>query len=143
MADDDPDDRALTKEAFEENFPVNDLHFVEDGKELMDYLNKEGKYSNDINHSLPELILLDLNMPKKDGREVLKEIKDHPEFKKIPVIILTTSKAEEDIVKTYELGANSFITKPVTYSGLVEVTKQLGKFWFEIVKLPNFTKTIN
>ena len=140
MADDDPDDRTLTKEAFEENFLVDDLHFVEDGKELMDYLNKQGKYANDVNHCLPELILLDLNMPKKDGREVLKEIKAHPDFKKIPVIILTTSKAEEDILKTYELGANSYITKPVTFSGLVEVTKQLGKFWFETVKLPSFSK---
>ena len=137
IADDDPDDRTLTKEAFEENFLLNDLNFVEDGKELMDYLFQQGKYANATNHSLPELILLDLNMPRKDGREVLKEIKAHAEFRKIPVIILTTSKAEEDIIKTYELGANSFITKPVTFSGLVEVTKNLGKFWFDTVRLPS------
>lgn len=133
IAEDDPDDRVLTKEAFEENYLLNNLYFVEDGEELMNYLYKKGKY---VDKPLPNLILLDLNMPRKDGREALKEIKTHPEFRKIPVIILTTSKAEEDIIKTYDLGVNSFITKPVSFFDFVEVTKILGKYWFEMVELP-------
>ena len=136
IADDDPDDRLMTKEAFEENLLLNDIHFVEDGEELMDYLLRRGKYRNPESSPRPGLILLDLNMPKKDGREALKEIKSHPDLLRIPVIILTTSKAEEDILKTYHLGVNCFITKPVTFMGLVQVTKNLGKFWFEIVELP-------
>jgi CheY-like chemotaxis protein len=136
MADDDAEDRILTKEAFEESYLLNDLDFVEDGQELMDYLKREGKFANLENHGLPGLILLDLNMPRKDGREALKEIKSHPEFRKIPVIILTTSKAHQDIVRTYDLGVNCFITKPVSFNELIEVTRTLGRFWFEIVELP-------
>lgn len=136
IADDDPDDRLLTKEALEENRLANDIKFVEDGEELMDYLTQRGNF-NPENAPRPGLILLDLNMPRKDGREALKEIKENSALKSIPVVVLTTSKAEEDIVKTYGLGVNSFISKPVTFDGLVEVTRQIGRYWFEIVKLPD------
>lgn len=136
MADDDPDDRELAREAFEECRLANDVHFVEDGEELMDYLSRRGKYSHLHETPLPALILLDLNMPRKDGREALKEIKANPELRRIPIVVLTTSKAEEDILRTYDLGVNSYITKPVTFEGLVETIKVLGKYWFEIVELP-------
>ena len=102
----------------------------------MDYLSSRGKYSGASARPKPGLILLDLNMPRKDGREVLKEIKACPQLRRIPVVVLTTSKAEEDIVRTYELGVNSFIVKPVTFEGMVDVLKTLGKYWFEIVELP-------
>lgn len=136
MADDDPDDRLMAREALEESHLNNELHLVEDGEELLDYLNRKGKYKNPESSPRPGIILLDLNMPKKDGRQALKEIKENEELRKIPVIVLTTSKAEEDILRTYDLGANSFITKPVTFEGLVDVIKKLGEYWFEIVKLP-------
>jgi two-component system response regulator len=136
MADDDPDDRQLTKEAFEENHLVNDLRFVEDGEELMDYLHQRGKYAAEGAAPLPGLILLDLNMPRKDGREALQEIKKDPRLRNIRVVILTTSKAEEDVLKSYNLSAASYITKPVTFEQLVEVVKTLGKYWLEIVELP-------
>lgn len=138
MADDDPDDRSMTKEALEENFLLNELRFVEDGAQLMDYLKRRGKYSNPENSPRPGVILLDLNMPKKDGRECLKEIKSDDGLKSIPVIVLTTSKAEEDILRTYDLGVNSFVTKPVTFVELVEVMKNLGNYWFDIVQLPKY-----
>ena len=136
MADDDPDDRQLTKEAFEESHLANDLRFVEDGEELLDYLNRRGKYAAPGAAPWPSLILLDLNMPKKDGREALAEIKADPRFRGIRVVIMTTSKAEEDVVRSYELSAASYITKPVTFERLVEVVKALGKYWLEIVELP-------
>jgi two-component system response regulator len=136
LADDDADDRLMMLEAFRENYLGNEIRFVEDGQELMDYLRHVGKYSDIASSPRPGLVLLDLNMPKMDGREALKEIKTDPELKRIPVIVLTTSKAEEDIVKSYDLGVNCFITKPVTFQGLVEVTKIVGKYWFEIVELP-------
>ena len=135
MADDDEDDRLMTKEALEEAKVANDLHFVEDGEELMDYLYCRGKFSEGTPR--PGLILLDLNMPKKDGREALKEIKEDPDLRQIPIVVMTTSKAEEDIFKTYDLGVNSFISKPVSFEGLVDSMKTLAKFWFEIVELPN------
>lgn len=138
MADDDPDDRSMTKEALEENFLLNELRFTEDGAELMDYLKRRGKYSDPESSPRPGVILLDLNMPKKDGRECLKEIKSDEELKSIPVIVLTTSKAEEDILRTYDLGVNSFVTKPVTFVELVEVMKNLGNYWFDIVQLPKY-----
>jgi CheY-like chemotaxis protein len=138
MADDDPDDRSMTKEALEENFLLNELRFTEDGAELMDYLKRRGKYSDPESSPRPGVILLDLNMPKKDGRECLKEIKSDDELKSIPVIVLTTSKAEEDILRTYDLGVNSFVTKPVTFMELVEVMKNLGNYWFDIVQLPKY-----
>jgi CheY-like chemotaxis protein len=137
MADDDRDDCLLVRKAFEASRLVNDLRFVEDGEELMDYLRRRGKYAD---APRPGLILLDLNMPRKDGREALKEIKDNPDLREIPVVVLTTSKSEEDIFRSYNLGANSYITKPVTFEGLVDVMKALGKYWFEIVELPSTVK---
>jgi CheY-like chemotaxis protein len=138
VADDDPDDRQMTKEALEENYLINDLRFVVDGEDLMHYLNRDGKYTDPQSSPRPGLILLDLNMPKKDGREALKEIKNHPTLKRIPVIVLTTSKTEEDILRSYNLGVNCFITKPVSFRDLIDVTKSIGQYWFEIVELPTF-----
>jgi CheY-like chemotaxis protein len=137
MADDDADDRQMTKEAFEESHLTNDLRFVEDGVELLDYLHRRGRYSDPASSPRPGLILLDLNMPKKDGREALKELKADPRLKTIRVVILTTSKAEEDILRTYNLSAASYITKPVTFTALIDVVKTLGKYWLEIVELPS------
>ncbi len=137
MADDDADDRLLTKDAMDESRVANDLHFVEDGEELMDYLNRRGKFSDPASSPRPGLILLDLNMPKKDGREVLQEIKSDPNLRRIPIVIMTTSKAHEDIFRSYDLGAKSFITKPVTFERLVELMKTLGHYWIEFVELPD------
>ena len=136
MADDDDDDCLLAKEALAESRLVNNLHFVRDGQELIDYLYQRGQYADTITAPRPGVILLDLNMPRKDGREALKEIKADPYLRQIPIVVLTTSKAEEDIYRSYDLGANSFITKPVTFGSLVEVMRTLGKYWFEIVELP-------
>ena len=136
MADDDADDRLMAEKAFLEAKLDNGLRFVEDGEELMDYLLHRGKYTNTTLHPLPGLILLDLNMPRKDGREALKEIKAHPQLHRIPVVILTTSKAETDILRSYDLGVNSFITKPVTFQGLVEAMRVMKQYWFQLVKLP-------
>ncbi len=136
MADDDEDDCMLASEALTETRLQYELYFVKDGEELMDYLYQRGKYTNPNNAPTPGLILLDLNMPKKDGREALREIKTNPTFRHIPIVILTTSKAEEDIQLSYSLGANSFIIKPVTFASLVEVMKTIGKYWFDIVELP-------
>ena len=137
MADDDADDRMLTRDALEESRVLNELRFVEDGEELMEYLTRKGKYSNIEDSPRPGLILLDLNMPKKDGREALKEIKSDPNLRRIPVVIMTTSKAEEDIFRSYDLGASSFITKPVTFDRLVELMRTLGEYWVEFVELPD------
>lgn len=126
----------LAKDALEENKLSNDLHFVEDGEQLIEYLNNKGKFTEKNKYPRPGLILLDLNMPKKDGREALKEIKRDENLRLIPIVILTTSKAEEDIIRSYNLGVNSFITKPVTFDALVEIMKTLSKYWFEIVELP-------
>jgi len=136
LADDDADDRMMAADALEESRLANDLKCVEDGEELMDYLRHRGKFAGSNEAPRPGLILLDLNMPRKDGREALKEIKADPELRSIPVIVLTTSKAEEDIYRTYDLGVNSFITKPVNFESLVAVMRALGKYWFEIVELP-------
>jgi two-component system, response regulator len=136
LADDDADDRMMATEALEESRLANDLRCVEDGEELMDYLLRRGKYSEPAAAPRPGLILLDLNMPKKDGREALREIKGEPTLRTIPVVVLTTSQAEEDIYRTYDLGVNSFITKPVNFESLVSLMKTLGKYWFEIVELP-------
>lgn len=136
MADDDPDDQMLTKDAFEECRLSNDLRFVNDGEKLMDYLCRRGDFENPEESPRPGLILLDLNMPRKDGREALGEIKSDPDLRRIPIVVLTTSKAEEDILKSYDLGVNSFIVKPVSFEGLLEVVKALGKYWIQIVELP-------
>lgn len=137
LADDDADDRMLARDALDESRLANDLRFVENGEELLDYLYRRGKFSDPASSPRPGLILLDLNMPRKDGREALKEIKADPGLRSIPVVVLTTSKAEEDIYRTYDLGVNSFVTKPVTFDQLVQVMRVIGRYWFEIVELPN------
>ena len=136
MADDDPDDRFLVREAFEASCLANPLLFVENGQELLDYLRQEGQYHPPEPAPRPGLILLDLNMPGKDGREALQEIKADPDLRRIPVVVLTTSQAEEDVYRTYDLGVAGFITKPVSFDGLVEIVKGLNRYWFEIVELP-------
>jgi CheY-like chemotaxis protein len=136
-ADDDAEDRMLVKDAWAENRLANELHFVEDGEELMEYLRRKGKYTHLADQPLPGMILLDLNMPRKDGREALQEIKADPKLRSIPVVVLTTSKAEEDILRAYDLGVNSFILKPVTFQSLVDLTLTLSKYWFEVVELPS------
>ena len=136
MADDDADDREMTREAFAANHLHNDLRFVVNGVELMDYLKRRGAYADPAAAPVPGLILLDLNMPKKDGREALEEIKADPKLREIPVVVLTTSKEEEDIHRSYQLHANSYITKPVTFEALIGLVSALGKYWMEIVELP-------
>lgn len=137
MADDDADDRQMTREAFEESRLANDLRFVENGVQLMDYLLRLNNFQSPESSPRPGLILLDLNMPKMDGREALQQIKSDPRLKNIRVVVMTTSKAEEDIVRTYDLGASSYVTKPVTFAALVDVIRTMGKYWLEIVELPN------
>jgi CheY-like chemotaxis protein len=142
VADDDPDDRLLIRDALEESRLCNNIDFVEDGVELMDYLHRRGKFSDRAGSKLPGLILLDLNMPRKDGREAIKEIKADPYLRLTPVIVLTTSKAEEDILRSYDLGANSFIVKPVTFNDLVTVMTDLTNYWLQIVELPAKQETL-
>jgi len=136
LADDDEEDRMLTADALKESRVLNDLRFVGDGEELIEYLRHTGRYGDPQSAPRPGLILLDLNMPRKDGREALREIKADRDLRRIPIIVLTTSKAEEDIYRTYDLGANSFITKPVAFHSLVEIMKEIGRYWIEIVELP-------
>jgi CheY-like chemotaxis protein len=133
MADDDADDRLLARDALRKSRVATELVCVEDGEELLAYLRREGPYAR---APRPGLILLDLNMPKKDGREALQEIKADPMLRRIPVVVLTTSKAEEDLLQSYDLGAASFITKPVTFDALVDLMKTLGRYWIEFVELP-------
>ncbi len=137
LADDDPDDRLLTIRALKRSRLRNEIYTVEDGEELMDYLHRRGPYADPQRSPRPGLILLDLNMPRKDGREALEEIKSDPVLRRIPVVVLTTSNAETDILRSYDLGVNAFITKPVTFEGLVRALQVLGDFWFEIVRLPS------
>lgn len=136
MAEDDPDDRMLTQEALAESRLVNNLHFVEDGIELLDYLHQRGQYDDLANSPSPDIILLDLNMPRKDGREALVEIKADPNLRRIPIVVLTTSKAEEDVLKSYDLGVSGFISKPINFEGMIEAMKIVGEYWLSIVKLP-------
>lgn len=136
MADDDADDRQLTREALEDARLINDMRCVENGEELLDYLRRQGKYAPPADAPRPGLILLDLNMPRKDGRTVLKEIKQDPALRSIPVVVLTTSKSDEDVYRSYDLGVNSYIVKPVTFEALVDILQTLEKYWFEIVELP-------
>ncbi|CAN5456041.1 response regulator [soil metagenome] len=136
LADDDEDDRLLTRDALAESHLLNPLDMVEDGEELMNYLHRRGPYAKLSDKPQPGLILLDLNMPRKDGREALKEIKSDPQLRRIPVVVLTTSRSDEDIIRSYDLGVNSFITKPVTFESMVELLQQLGKYWFEIISQP-------
>jgi CheY-like chemotaxis protein len=135
IADDDADDRMMAKEALEECRLANPVDFVEDGIELLAYLRGQGRYAGSATRK-PGFIILDLNMPKMDGREALREIKADPSLRRIPIVVMTTSQAEEDIYRTYDLGVNSFVTKPVTFDGLVAVMRTLGEYWIEIVKLP-------
>ena len=136
VADDDDDDCLMIRDAFRESRLANDLRFVHDGEELLDYLHRRGEYADPADAPCPGLILLDLNMPRKDGREALAEIKVSPGLRQIPVVVLTTSQAEEDICRSYDLGVNSYITKPVTFESLVDVARAIGEYWFEIVQLP-------
>lgn len=133
LVEDNPGDIRLTREAFKEGKVLNNLSVVEDGAEAMAFLRQQGKYAD---APRPDLILLDLNLPKKDGREVLPEIKGDTNLKRIPVVILTTSKAEQDIVKTYNLHANCYVTKPVDLEQFISVVRSVQYFWLSIVKLP-------
>jgi CheY-like chemotaxis protein len=137
MADDDEDDQMLTKQALKESRLANDIRFVVNGEELLEYLQHRGAYKNVEDAPRPGIILLDLNMPRMDGREALKVIKADPNLQDIPIVVFTTSQAEEDIYRLYKLGVNSFITKPVTFESLISVMKTLGKYWFEVVELPS------
>lgn len=137
VCDDDEDDRMLTQQALEDAHISNDLRFVEDGEQLLDYLYQRGEYAGETGSApRPGLILLDLNMPKMDGREALKAIKEDKTLHDIPVVVLSTSSLEQDIIRSYQLGVNSFITKPVTFPGLVAAMNVLGRYWLEIVELP-------
>ena len=137
MADDDPGDRLLTAEALKDARLINDLRFVENGEVLMDYLLTRGKFAPPAEAPRPGLILLDLNMPRKDGRTVLKEIKNHPDLRTIPIAVLTTSKDDADVYRSYDLGVNSYIVKPVTFGAIVDTLQTLEKHWFQIVELPS------
>jgi CheY-like chemotaxis protein len=139
MAEDDLDDRLLVEDALKESGLTVELRFVEDGVELIDYLHQRNKFSAPGRAPRPGLILLDLNMPRKDGREALQEIKLHAEWKKIPVVVLTTSTADIDVARMYELGANSFISKPVAFQSLVSLMKAMVEYWFHVVVLPTRT----
>jgi CheY-like chemotaxis protein len=136
IADDDEEDRSFAREALTVARLANDLHFVHDGDELMDYLQQRGAYAEPGVAPRPGLILLDIKMPKRDGFVCLAEIKNDESLRQIPVVILTTSSAEEDIFRGYDMGVNSFVTKPVTFDGLVHAMRALGRYWFEIVDLP-------
>lgn len=136
VAEDDPDDRLLLKEALDEVRLVNPLRFVHDGQELIDFLRREGDFTGRDNTEDPGILLLDLNMPRLDGREALKIIKSDPDLKKIPVVVLTTSQADEDIVRSYDLGVNSFISKPVNFTDFVAMMAALTDYWLEFVSLP-------
>lgn len=137
IADDDADDCEWAEKALRKSRLLNPVYFVKDGEELMDYLYHRGAYKDHAASPRPGMILLDLNMPKKDGREALTEIRADTDLRQIPVVVLTTSQAEEDVFRSYDSGANSFITKPVTFEGLVVVMKSLTQYWFEIVELPD------
>ena len=136
VADDDQDDCLMTRDAFAQAGCTNPLQFVHDGEELMDYLNRQGRFADADRFPTPGLVLLDLNMPRKDGREALREIKADPALRMIPVVVLTTSKAEEDVARSYDEGVNSFISKPASFSALIEVVQSLGKYWLQTVDLP-------
>jgi CheY-like chemotaxis protein len=136
VAEDDADDRLMILEAFEESRVANRLDFVVDGEQLLQYLRREGEFGRLAAEPYPGVILLDLNMPKKDGREALRDMKADPALCRIPIVVLTTSRAEEDIVRTYGLGVSSFITKPVTFDALVDALRTICRYWIEIVSLP-------
>jgi CheY-like chemotaxis protein len=136
MADDDEDDRQLTREALGEAKVDHDLRCVVDGEDLMDYLHRRGAYEGEADAPTPSMILLDLNMPRKDGHEALAEIKSDAVLRRIPVVVLTTSRVEPDVITSYDLGANSFITKPRSFTELVDVVRDFSRYWFDIAELP-------
>ena len=137
IAEDDPDDRLLIKDAIQEASSKKvDVFFVQDGAEMLDYLYHRGKYRGTAESPTPELVLLDLNMPKKNGMEVLAEIKGDPGLRAIPVVVLTTSHSPEHVQRSYELGGNGYVTKPDSFSELVELMKGIERYWFKTVKLP-------
>jgi CheY-like chemotaxis protein len=136
MADDDEEDRDLARDALQNARLAHEMKFVVDGQDLLDYLRREGRYSGAADTPRPGIILLDLNMPKKDGREALAEMKADETLRSIPVVVLTTSRDDDDIIRTYDLGANSFITKPDSFAGLVEVMRTWQRYWVELVELP-------
>jgi CheY-like chemotaxis protein len=135
MAEDDEEDRMMVRDALAEAAPTVDLRCVENGEELLDYLRHHGRFA-DGDAPLPGLVLLDLNMPRKDGREALRELRADPALRALPVVVLTTSREEDEVVRSYTLGANSFIRKPVTYEALVALMRALGAYWFSTVELP-------
>ena len=137
MADDDAEDCQLVRDALKEACQEHRLHCVRDGEELFDYLYRRGAYAAKGDAPWPDLILLDLKMPKKNGRESIKELKADPRLRRIPVVALTTSMAEDDVQVSYDLGVNSYVTKPATFRGLVDTVRMLSKYWFELVELPN------
>jgi CheY-like chemotaxis protein len=138
LADDDEDDRELARDALQDSRLANEMKFVTDGQDLLDYLRREGRWAGpEVDAPRPGIILLDLNMPKKDGRETLAELKADESLRRIPVVVLTTSKDEDDVLRAYDLGVSSFITKPVTFGGLVDVMRAWSQYWFEIVELPD------
>jgi len=137
MAEDDADDRLLVQDAFSESGSSDVVRFVGDGEELVDYLLRRGKFEKPADSPRPDLILLDLNMPKKDGREALQEIRAHTALRRVPVVVFTTSRADTDVAKVYELGANSFITKPAEFEALVNTVSRLTGYWFGTVELPS------
>lgn len=136
IAEDDEDDYILTRDAFAESRLINNLVWVHDGEELLDYLTRHGEYAAPESSPRPALILLDLNMPRMDGREALERIKTDASLRSIPVVVLTTSRAEEDIVRSYDMGVNSFIQKPVSFSDFAQALSLLGTYWLEVVALP-------
>jgi CheY-like chemotaxis protein len=136
IAEDDEDDYILTRDAFAESRLINNLVWVHDGEELLDYLTRHGEYAEPESSPRPALILLDLNMPRMDGREALERIKTDASLRSIPVVVLTTSRAEEDIVRSYDMGVNSFIQKPVSFSDFAQALSLLGTYWLEVVALP-------
>ncbi|MGH9751030.1 MAG: response regulator [Candidatus Polarisedimenticolia bacterium] len=136
LAEDDDDDYTLIRDALQEARVLNPLLRVKDGVELLEYLRRQGAFADPEKAPAPSLILIDLNMPRKDGRTALKEMKEDRSLRGLPVVVLTTSKSEEDVLAAYDIGASTFIRKPVTFEGLVEVARGLGRYWFEIVELP-------
>ena len=133
LAEDNPGDVRLTEKALEHGNILNNLHVVNNGVEAIKYLRREGENDEEPR---PALVLLDLNMPKKDGREVLEDMKADPELRRVPVVVLTSSEAEEDVVRSYELNANAYLTKPVDFDGFVDIVKRIEDFWFSVVKMP-------
>ena len=136
-AEDDDDDYLLVKDAFQEAGFKGEIFRVRDGEELMNYLLRQGPFQDREDHSRPMIVLLDLNMPRKDGREALKEMKSHPELRRIVVVVLTTSRAQEDVFRTFDMGVNSFIRKPLHFDKFVEMAGLIGKYWFDVSTLPN------